>query len=96
LKEGDYLVCDNASVHTGGDMRPLLETLMDIKGIRLVYLPTYSPELNPCELVFSKVKNLLRSNRGGQRWWIEILKSLGNVSYLDVVNAYKHSLFIKE
>eukprot|EP01119_Soliformovum_irregulare_P003638 TRINITY_DN1445_c0_g1_i2.p1 TRINITY_DN1445_c0_g1~~TRINITY_DN1445_c0_g1_i2.p1 ORF type:complete len:314 (-),score=86.19 TRINITY_DN1445_c0_g1_i2:79-1020(-) len=63
LKRGDVLVMDNASVHTGSDMLPDLQKMADMFDIDLRYLPTYSPELNPVELVFANVKNWLRSHR---------------------------------
>jgi hypothetical protein len=63
LVQGDILVVDNASIHFGGETWELLTTLLDTFGISYVFLPTYSPELNPCELVFAYVKNFLRNNR---------------------------------
>jgi len=63
LVQGDILVVDNAAVHFGGETWELLTTLLDGYGISYVFLPTYSPELNPCELVFAFVKNFIRNNR---------------------------------
>ena len=47
---------DNLSAHKGGRVRELLEEA----GCDLVYLPPYSPDLNPIEQAFSKVKGLMR------------------------------------
>jgi transposase len=47
---------DNFSAHKGERVRKLIED----RGCQLRYLPSYSPDLNPIEEVFSKVKRLLR------------------------------------
>lgn len=53
------LVIDNASIHKVDGIRELVEE----RGMRLVYLPSYSPDLNPIELTFSSVKAWLRANQ---------------------------------
>src|SRR5512134_3977965 len=57
LRPGDILVMDNLSAHTGETIRQLIED----KGARLEFLPPYSPDLNPIELCWSKVKRALRT-----------------------------------
>jgi transposase len=56
LKEGQVVVMDNLSTHKGERARKLIEE----RGCQLLYLPPYSPDLNPIEEAFSKVKRLLR------------------------------------
>lgn len=56
LKPGDIVVMDNLSSHKGPKIRKALEEV----GARLVFLPPYSPDFNPIEQVFSKLKALLR------------------------------------
>jgi transposase len=56
LRSGQIVLMDNLSVHKGGWVRDLLEE----KGCQLWLLPSYSPDLNPIEEAFSKVKNLIR------------------------------------
>ena len=58
LEYGDYIVMDNAAIHRYEGGRVLGEWL-DSFGVTLIYLPTYSPELNPVELLFNKLKNIL-------------------------------------
>ena len=58
-------LCDNASIHFAAEVALPLSELFDTAGVRLVFLPAYSPELNPCELVFAQVKNGLRRRRRG-------------------------------
>jgi transposase len=56
LKEGDVLFLDNCSVHkVKGVLDPLLE-----KGVHVIFLPAYSPDFNPIENAFSKMKACLR------------------------------------
>jgi transposase len=57
LRPGDIVVLDNLSSHKIAGVRQAIERC----GARLLYLPPYSPDLNPIELVFSKLKRLLRS-----------------------------------
>jgi len=57
LREGDLVIMDNLSSHK----RQRVRTLIASTGARLQFLPPYSPDLNPIELVFSKVKQALRS-----------------------------------
>ena len=56
LKSGQIVLMDNLSVHRGAWVRDLIEE----KGCRLWLLPSYSPDMNPIEEAFSKVKNLIR------------------------------------
>ena len=57
LRPGDIVVLDNLSAQKVAGVREAIESV----GATLVYLPPYSPDLNPIELVFSKLKWLLRS-----------------------------------
>jgi transposase len=56
LKHGDIVIMDNVSVHKVAGVREAIET----RGAILFYLPPYSPDLNPIEQLFSKLKGILR------------------------------------
>ena len=56
LEPGRVVVMDNLSAHKGGRVLEIVERA----GCELIYLPPYSPDLNPIERAFSKVKGLLR------------------------------------
>jgi transposase len=57
LRPGDTVILDNLSAHKVAGVREAVEAA----GARLLYLPPYSPEFNPIELAFAKLKALLRS-----------------------------------
>jgi transposase len=56
LTIGKTIVIDNASFHQSQKIKALIESA----GCKLVYLPPYSPDLNPIELFWSKVKHTIR------------------------------------
>jgi transposase len=56
LKEGRIVIMDNLGAHRPKRVRELIER----KGCQLLYLPSYSPDYNPIEETFAKIKNLLR------------------------------------
>ena len=56
LEPGQVVVMDNLSAHKGQRVKELIEG----RGCELVYLPPYSPDLNPIEEAFSKIKGILR------------------------------------
>jgi transposase len=57
LALGDVVVMDNLPAHRVGGVRQAIEAA----GARLLYLPPYSPDFNPIELAFAKLKALLRA-----------------------------------
>jgi len=57
LKAGQIVLMDNLSLHNSNWVRDLIEE----KGCQLWLLPSYSPDFNPIEEAFSKVKNLIRT-----------------------------------
>jgi transposase len=56
LRPGDIVIMDNLGSHKGKAVRDLIRSA----GAKLFYLPKYSPDLNPIEQVFAKLKHLLR------------------------------------
>lgn len=56
LAPGDIVIMDNLPAHKVTDVRQAIEGV----GAKLLYLPPYSPDLNPIEMMFSKLKTLLR------------------------------------
>jgi transposase len=56
LAKGDMVIMDNLSAHKSDKARELIEA----EGAQLIFLPPYSPDLNPIEMAISKFKTLLR------------------------------------
>jgi transposase len=59
LRAGDVVVADNLSAHKVPPVRHAIES----RGARLLFLPPYSPDLNPIEKAWSKLKTLLRARK---------------------------------
>ncbi len=79
LRSGQVVVLDNLSAHKGGRVREIVEGA----GCELVYLPPYSPDLNPIEQTFSKVKGVLRMAEARTRG--ALVEAMGRA--LDAVSA---------
>jgi len=56
LKSGDIVIMDNLGSHKSAEVRRMIRTV----GARLWYLPPYSPDLNPIEQAFAKIKHWMR------------------------------------
>lgn len=70
LQAGDLVVLDNLSAHKGAEVHRLIEA----RGAQLVFLPPYSPDLNPIEKCWAKVKTALRKAKA--RTWEALLDAL--------------------
>ncbi len=79
LKPGQIVVMDNLSAHKGSGVGELIEE----RGCEVLYLPPYSPDLNPIEEAFAKLKALLR--RAGARTREALIEAMGKA--LDAVTA---------
>lgn len=88
LRPGDVVVMDNLSSHKRSQVRQLLEGA----GCRLEYLPPYSPDFNPIELAFAKLKALLR--KAGKRTvdalWEFLGQALDTFAPAECHNYFRH------
>ena len=86
LRPGDLVVMDNLSSHKRTRTRELIED----RGAQLVFLPPYSPDLNPIEMIFAKIKHALRSLacRTREALWHAMQSVLEQVSANDVYNCF--------
>ena len=80
------VVMDNLSAHKGGRVKEIVEGV----GCELLYLPPYSPDLNPIEQAFAKVKGLLRG--AGARTREALIEAMG--AALSAVSARDVSGFV--
>lgn len=88
LEAGDVVVLDNLNCHTQRAVRQALEAA----GCRVAYLPAYSPDLNPIELAFSKLKRLLRkaAERTVEGLWSMLGRLLDHFSPQECRNYIRH------
>jgi transposase len=88
LQPGQVVVADNLAAHKGEEVRELIEG----RGCSLLFLPPYSPDYNPIEEAFSKIKGLLRGTRARTREaLIEALEeAISAVTAQDARGFFKH------
>jgi transposase len=88
LRPGQIVVMDNLSAHKGSRIRDLIER----RGCQLRYLPPYSPDLNPIEEAFSKVKGMLRrAEARGREALVEAMgAALSAISTRDAKGFFEH------
>lgn len=89
LKPGDIVILDNLQGHKGEEAAELIEAT----GAQLLFLPPYSPDLNPIEMAFSKLKGLLRkaAKRSKEALWTTIGGLLSEFSPEECVNYIRHA-----
>ena len=76
LKPGDVVICDNLAAHTSAKAQEVLRQ----RGAWMLYLPPYSPDLNPIEMAFSKLKAHLRAV--GARTIDQLWRAIGDIPRL--------------
>lgn len=91
LRRGDLVICDNLSSHKVQGVQEALAAC----GARLRYLPAYSPDLNPIEMAFAKLKADLR--RAAARDWESLLhataSALGTFTPVHCSNFFRHARY---
>ena len=94
LPAGQVVVMDNLNAHKGERVRELVEEA----GCELLYLPTYSPDLNPIEEAFAKIKAILRkAGARSQEGLIETLsEAISAVSAQQARGFFKHAGYRSE
>lgn len=88
LHPGDLVILDNLSAHKVAGVRAAIEAC----GASVVYLPPYSPDLNPIELAFSKLKQLMRSagHRSMAALWADTQRMLEAIHPTEAHNYFHH------
>jgi transposase len=86
LRPGDIVILDNLSSHKGSRARALIEAA----GASLLFLPPYSPDFNPIENAFAKLKALLRkaAERTVDGLWNAIGRALDAFSLAESANYF--------
>jgi transposase len=88
LKQGDVVIMDNLRVHKIAGVRQAIEAV----GASLLFIPPYSPDLNPIELAFSKLKALLRAKaiRTVEALWKALGDLCDSFSPSECANYFRH------
>jgi transposase len=89
LKPGDIVIVDNLGSHKGKAVRRAIRAA----GAKLFFLPKYSPDLNPIEQVFAKLKALLRraATRSTEAIWHQIATLLTAFSPQECANYFRNA-----
>lgn len=87
LRKGDTVVMDNLPAHKLAKIRALIEA----SGAILLYLPPYSPDLNPIEMAFAKLKAMLRKagERTVEALWTRIGETLKAFTPQECANYFR-------
>ena len=93
-KRGDIVIIDNLPAHKGVAVEKAIKTAR----ARLLYLPKYSPDLNPIELAFSKLKTLLR--KAAERTISGLCRRIGKLiaafSARECTNYFSHAGYVSK
>ena len=89
LKPGDIVVMDNLGSHKAKAIR----SAINAAGARLWFLPPYSPDLNPIEQTFSKIKHWMRiaSKRTADETWRHLGKLLDTITSDECANYFRNA-----
>lgn len=88
LRPGDLVIMDNLGSHKVVGVREAIEA----RGASLIYLPAYSPDLNPIEQAFAKLKSLLRKEaaRSVEALWSAIGRFLSHFTRTECANYFSN------
>lgn len=92
LKPGDIVICDNLSAHKVAEVQAIVAA----HGATIQYLPPYSPDLNPIEQVFAKLKALLRqaAARTYETLWRTVGQLMDRFQADECLNFFSHSGYV--
>ena len=96
IEVGDTVVLDNLAVHhyDGGE---ILEEYLEQMGIEVIYTPVYSPDLNPVEMCFSKIKAKLNGelvNDVRNNIKIAVMDAVETISATDMIGYYQATSYL--
>lgn len=91
LKPGQIVLMDNLSPHKDDEVRRLIEEA----GCHVIFFPSYSPDLSPIELAFSKIKQCLRTAGARSQEALEaaIKAAIDAITHADALGYFRHCGF---
>ena len=92
LRPGQIVVLDNLQVHKNLAVREMIEA----RGCQLLFLPSYSPDFNPIEHAFSKLKAFVRKHNARTKQALDdaIAAALKAISLQDVIGWFSHAGYL--
>jgi transposase len=94
LETGQLVIMDNFTIHHNAKVQPLIES----KGCTVFYLPTYSPDFNPIEHLFAKIKAFIRKLRSNAV--PDLIKAFEDavlsIIPVDAKNAFSHCGYLSQ
>jgi transposase len=89
LRPGQIVITDNYKIHKSARTRQLVEAC----GCQLIFLPTYSPDLNPIELAFSKIKAFVRTAKAFSLQALDsaIAQAARSITLQDILGWFRHA-----
>jgi len=91
LQPGDIVILDNLAAHKSAKARDIVRD----KGAWMLFLPPYSPDLNPIEMAFSKLKSHLK--KAAARTFDDLINKIGDICDLfspqECLNYFKHAQY---
>jgi transposase len=94
---GDVVIVDNCAIHHNQAER-VLSNFFGLQGIDYGFLPTYSPDFNPVENCFGKIKKILSQERFngivGQNMKFAITQVIKEISQSDLIRFYRHTGYL--
>lgn len=94
LQPGQIVIMDNFTIHHNSKVRELIQS----KGCNLLYLPTYSPDFNPIEYLFAKVKAFIRKIRPVKVPTLiqAFMDAILTITPDDASNTFKHCGYVSQ
>ncbi len=94
LRPGQIVVLDNLQVHKNQAVRETIEA----RGCELLFLPSYSPDFNPIEQAFSKLKTFVRKHKARTKQALDdaVAAALKAVSLQDVIGWFSHAGYLPQ
>jgi transposase len=88
LRKRHVVIMDNVAFHQVCGVREAIEAT----GAKLIYLPPYSPDLNPIEQMWGKIKNYLRKEaaRTLDKFAVSVKEAFMSIKSADLINWYHH------
>jgi transposase len=94
LEPGQIVIMDNFTIHHNSHVKTLIES----KGCTLMYLPTYSPDFNPIEYLFAKIKAFIRKFRPltPPDLFQALKQAILSILTVDANNAFSHCGYLSQ